>query len=219
MTTEPVGNTRRDSDTSSNRPEPTAIPIHHAAGVPPRPPKPNPPMLSGRAQAAIPFQNEIAEPPRPHHQSPVKTNVISAPNSTGNSTEEESEGILLDFGDSQTKSKESQNGLRAQANGGAQNMDLLADLFGTSSTLISGVDAPSQPSRMNSTPLLVNNDDIFADFTIPVINPVSQPPPVSVSNTATKSRNILDDLDLFGNETQTSSVSKHHQVTVKVHDF
>jgi hypothetical protein len=84
-------------------------------------------------------------------------------------------------------------------------MDLLADLFGASTSLIGGVEQPIQ-LRINPTPQMVNNDDIFGEFTIPVLKPIN------ATNPSSKGRNILDDLDLFGNE-PTTSVHQNNSAT------
>jgi hypothetical protein len=133
------------------------------------------------------MDDESLEETRPSLPEPVKTEAVD---------------VLLDFGDfSQSQPASSTLGSQSlnavSSNSGGPSVDLLADLFGTT-TMNSGGTALQPEMKPNSVPQL------------PKPSVVPQSAPVN-----TKGKNILDDLDLFGNDI-TSTVRGGVQIFFKL---
>ena len=166
--------------------DPPSIPpfaTEQSSGMPPpRPPKPAPPPTSARQLPTIPPQ-EIS--PRVNRRSPLEDELMSAymdeavpgkKPSPPESVMTEAVDVLLDFGDAQPQSSMQGAQVPVNNNLGGPSVDLLADLFGTTTITPTG---PSLQPEVKQ-------------------NPVQQP--MAPAPAAQPASNLLDDLDLFGND-------------------
>ena len=198
MTTElpPAVPPGRPSDPPSAPPYPHPTNEHGSGIPPPRPPKPPAPATSRQLPNIPP--HEIPEiPPRVNRHSPLEDELKSAymdeellEREEGNKTSlpgpamSEAVDVLLDFGDTPSVS----TGNQVPADLGGPSVDLLADLFG--STAMNSA-APSLQPQFNQ-------------------QSSSVPPPMSSVPVAPQpAKNLLDDLDLFGNDITTTVRNTH----------